>query len=259
VLEPHDDRGVTARLAGTRVREVRWFGRLDSTNSYLLAAAAQGEPGGLVVVADEQTAGRGRLGRRWEARPGAGLLASVLLRPAVEPSTRPLLAGAGALAATSAVRELTGVEALVKWPNDVVVGDRKLGGLLAEVVGDAVVLGFGANVRGEGLSGDLAATATALDREAPGVPVGVADLLVAWITALDGLVTRLEAGDTAGVVRELADRMVTLGRRVRADLGRTSIEGVAEALGARGELVVRTPDGARHEVAAGDVVHLRPA
>lgn len=118
-----------------------------STNADLLEAARAGAAEGLVLVAEEQTAGRGRLGRTWSAPAGAALTFSVLLRPAGVPPTRlgwlPLLTG---VAVAAAVRAETGVPASLKWPNDVLVGERKLAGILAEAHSDAVVVGVGLNV-----------------------------------------------------------------------------------------------------------------
>ena len=118
-----------------------------STNADLLAQAAGGAPEGSVLVAEAQTAGRGRMGRAWLSPPGAGLMFSVLLRPGEVPPARrgwvPLLTG---VAIASAVRDLTGLDARLKWPNDVLVGDRKLAGILAEQSADAIVVGAGINV-----------------------------------------------------------------------------------------------------------------
>src|SRR4051812_5690717 len=105
---------LVARLSGTRFHDVRRFAVVDSTNRYLLADAAR--PAGVVAVADEQTAGRGRHGRTWSARPGAALLVSVRLRPALPPERLHLVTLAGAVAATDAVRDLAGIPAAVKWP-----------------------------------------------------------------------------------------------------------------------------------------------
>jgi len=149
--------------AHTRFGPIRRFGEIDSTNRYLLDEARAGAPEGLVAVADYQSAGRGRLGRRWEAPPGANLLASVLLRPMLEPEELHLCTVAVALAATAACERGAGVVPDLKWPNDLLVRGRKLAGILAEAVpagsgpgrtgpgrtsggGMAVVVGLGLNV-----------------------------------------------------------------------------------------------------------------
>ena len=125
--------------------DVRHFDEIDSTNSYLRGEARRGAPEGTVAVAGHQTAGRGRMDRRWEAPAGASLLLSVLFRPAFDPAELHLCTAAMALAAVEACRRVAGVEAVLKWPNDVLVGEAKLAGILAEAeFGDAAGGGDGA-------------------------------------------------------------------------------------------------------------------
>jgi BirA family transcriptional regulator, biotin operon repressor / biotin---[acetyl-CoA-carboxylase] ligase len=248
---PHLD----AQLVGTRFRDIRRFARIDSTNRYLLAEAAAPTAGreGIVAVADEQTAGRGRHGRTWTAAPGAALLVSVLLRPELPPERRHLVTLAAAIAAVTAVRTVGGFAARVKWPNDIVVDDRKLAGILAEADGaGAVVVGMGMNVGPGSYPAELAAVATACAEQAGG-PVDRSELLVAWLRALDA---QLDALDD--VVASAAMGSATLGRRVRVELAREQFLGTASRLTDEGYLVVRTDDGRERVVTAGDVIHLRP-
>ena len=139
--------------AGTRFTEIRRFATIDSTNRYLLDVARNGAPEGLVARADHQSAGRGRLGRRWEAAPGTNLLASFLLRPPLVLDEYHLCTAAVALAAVTACIGAAGLEPSIKWPNDLLVGERKLAGILAETVSGgaapehpALVVGLGLNV-----------------------------------------------------------------------------------------------------------------
>ena len=157
-------------VAGTRFREVRWFPSLDSTNRYLVDEAAAGAAPGLVVVADEQSAGRGRLGRSWVAPAGASLLVSALLEGGAPAEERHLALVAAALAALDAVEEHCGFRPRLKWPNDLVVGDRKLAGLLAEAATDAIVVGMGLNVEWDSFPRELEETATACNREGRPAP-----------------------------------------------------------------------------------------
>jgi BirA family biotin operon repressor/biotin-[acetyl-CoA-carboxylase] ligase len=228
---------------------VEWFATLDSTNRHALTAARAGAADGLVVVADEQTAGRGRLGRTWESPPGASLLVSVLLRRG-HPHTHALMAAALALA--GAVEEVAGVDARLKWPNDLVVGDRKLAGLLADAEGDAVVVGAGCNVNWDSFPAELAATATACNLET-GHPVDRDELLDAFLDALERTSAR-----GAAVVPEYSARLATIGRRVRVEPIRgDDLVGTAVAVTGDGALVVRDDGGVDHTVVAADVVHLR--
>ena len=262
---------IDRQLGGTRFRDIRWFAGIDSTNRYLLAEAsgaatgpeapaggapdepAGGAPEGVVAVADEQTAGRGRHGRTWTTAPGAALLVSVLLRPQLPPERLHLVTLAAAVAATDAVRGVGGFDAHVKWPNDLVVDDRKLAGILAEADGaGAVVVGMGLNLRPDAFPAELSDTATACDLHASS-PVDRGALLVAWLAAFD---RELDSLDT--VVAAATRRSATIGREVRVQLARSEFVGTAESLTPEGYLVVRTADGEARTVTAGDVIHLRP-
>ncbi len=249
-------RDLALRLGGTRFGPVRWFETLDSTNRYLADEAAAGAAPGLVVVADEQTAGRGRLGRSWVAPPGSSLLASVLLDGGGPVETRHLTLVAAALGAIDAIDALGGFRPRLKWPNDLVVDDRKLAGLLAEAAGGAIVLGMGCNVEWKTFPPELAGHATACNLE--GRPIGREQLLVAWLHAFDGRLRAFEHDGPAALRDAQLDASATIGRRVRVERTRDQLLGEAVALTDLGQLVVRTADGVEHVVSAGDVVHLRP-
>jgi BirA family biotin operon repressor/biotin-[acetyl-CoA-carboxylase] ligase len=243
-------------------------GETGSTNTDLAARALAGEPEGAVLVAERQQAGRGRLERTWTAPARSGLFFSLLLRPGpAVPVERfgwtPLLMGLSAAATLSRVAE---VEVSLKWPNDLLVTvggeERKLGGILTELAGDALVPGIGINV--------------SLRRDELPVPAA-GSLALAGATVLDrGTLLRALLRDFAEVYREwrrtggdpeasgllpaYTARCVTVGRQVRVELpGGRALTGRAVAVDHDGRLVVRTPDGARQPVAAGDVIHVRPA
>jgi BirA family biotin operon repressor/biotin-[acetyl-CoA-carboxylase] ligase len=258
-------------------REVRVVAQTGSSNADLLAAAAAGAAEGTVLVAEAQTAGRGRLGRRWTSPPRAGLTFSVLLRPGGVPAALlgwlPLLAG---VAAAAAVRAVAGVDASLKWPNDVLAGGAKLGGILAERSGGAVVVGIGINVwhgRAD-LPADAYATSlalesgTALDAGAalaaggPGLRerllAGLLDGLSRWYLAWRDQASPGDA-DACGLRAEYARRCATLGREVTVTMpGAAPVHGTAAAVDQTGRLVVRTAAGLV-PVTAGDVVHVRSA
>ncbi|MEU9664900.1 biotin--[acetyl-CoA-carboxylase] ligase [Streptomyces bobili] len=243
--------------------------RTGSTNSDLVALAAAGKADeGAVLVAEEQTSGRGRLDRRWTAPPRSGLFFSVLLRPAEVPVARwgwlPLLTG---VAVATGLSRAAGVDTALKWPNDLLVTvggeERKAGGILAERAGaDGVVVGVGINVtlRAEELpvpqAGSLAlAGAVSTDRD---------PLLRGVLRALEEWYGRWRAagGDPlgSGLQEAYAAGCATLGRTVRAELpGDRSVVGEAVAVDGDGRLVLATEEGVREPVGAGDIVHLRPA
>jgi BirA family biotin operon repressor/biotin-[acetyl-CoA-carboxylase] ligase len=243
-------------------RSITVTGRTGSTNTDLLARAAGGAPEGSVLAAEEQTAGRGRMGRSWQSPPGAALTFSVLLRPAGVPPGRrgwvPLLTG---IAVVTAVRNLTGLDARLKWPNDVLVGDRKLAGILAEQAGDAIVAGVGVNVSSTRAELPVpAATSLTLEGAAG---TGRERLLVAVLGELEHrylVWTRAESpgdADGSGLREEYRRCSATLGRRVRVEFpGGDVAEGTALDVDAAGRLMIRAPGGDL-EVSAGDVVHLR--
>ena len=223
---------------------VEVLARCGSTNAVVAERARAGEPAGLVVVAEQQDAGRGRLDRSWVSPPRAGLTLSVLLRPQLPLERWTWLPLWGGVAVARALREQAGVDAVLKWPNDVHVGGLKIAGLLAEVPAPgAFVLGVGLNVT------------TARDE----LPAGATSLVLAGATTSDrdpllrallrGLGDVVAEGSPDGY-RALC---ATLGRHVRVELpGGAAVEGLAEAVDDTGRLVV----GGR-PYAVGDVVHLR--
>jgi BirA family biotin operon repressor/biotin-[acetyl-CoA-carboxylase] ligase len=224
-----------------------------------------GAPEGIVVVADHQTAGRGRQGRTWEAPPRSSLLLSVLLRP---PATvRDLCTMAVAVAATDAIAQVAGLTTKLKWPNDLVwpgdgsERDRKLAGVLAESDGDAVVVGIGINVDWPAdLPAELRSVAIAANH-VMGEPVDREDLLIALLQHLDLRYTPLKASNDRGPLLDAwRERSATIGTHVRAELGGDRVlHGKAVDITEAGYLVVEADDGQRHELAVGDVIHVRPA
>jgi BirA family transcriptional regulator, biotin operon repressor / biotin---[acetyl-CoA-carboxylase] ligase len=229
--------------------------------------ASSGAPEGATVVAEEQTEGRGRLGRAWVAPPGSSLLVSVVLRPPLAREAVWLTVAAAGAALAEAVDEVApgAAPAGLKWPNDLELGGRKAAGLLAEAhLGQdrpaAVLLGMGVNV-GQGAADfppEVADRATSVSLAA-GAPVDRGQLLAAWAGRFLAGYAELCAGRPGPVLAAYRSRLVTIGRRVRADrLGADPVVGTAVDLTPTGGLVVQTDSGARVEVLAGDVHHLRP-
>jgi BirA family biotin operon repressor/biotin-[acetyl-CoA-carboxylase] ligase len=246
-------------------RNLAYFPAVPSTNDIARRLAQDGAPEGTVVVADHQTAGRGRMGRRWCAPPGAGLLLSLLFRPQLAPHQVQRLTMVCSLAVLDAVAAETGLSLDLKWPNDVVAGGAKVAGLLSEValpagaggrVEYAVVgIGLNANLDPAELPADLIMPATSLSALA-GRRVARLPLLVALLAAVEARYLALRAGRSPH--REWAGRLTTLGRRVAASGAGTAWEGVAEAVDADGALLLRLDDGRTERVVAGDVT-LRPS
>jgi BirA family biotin operon repressor/biotin-[acetyl-CoA-carboxylase] ligase len=263
---PLSARALSAALVreGGLWREIRVVTETGSTNDDLSAAARDGAVDGSVLVAETQTAGRGRLDRVWTSPPRAGLTFSVLLRPGpTVPVTRwswlPLLAG---LAVQRAVSRLAEVEAWLKWPNDLLLGPdrKKVAGLLVQVIGDAAVVGIGLNVsnnpgelpRPDATSLALAdAACTDRDPLLRAILRSLATEYQAW---------RAAAGDpvTSALSRDYLAVCDTIGRPVRAALpGGDTLEGVAAGLDDAGRLVLRTAGDGERVLSAGDITHLR--
>ena len=260
-------------MSGTRFGDIRCFDSIDSTNRYLLEEARKGAADGLVAVADHQTAGRGRLGRRWEAPGGSNLLMSVLLRPPLAADQRQLAGSVVALAAVDAIAAVVGLDMGIKWPNDLLAPDgRKVAGVLAEAdLGGSdrapaaptppIVVGIGINVNwpaddGE-LPDELAGSATSLCQQS-GREVDRSELLESLLANLEPRVADL--GTEPGRSRQAHDfrsRCVTVGTRVRVELADGFLEGIAVEVTPAGHLAVAA-DGETRTVIAGDVVHVRP-
>ena len=255
---PLSERALRAALVrpGSFVREVHVVAETGSTNDDLAEAARRGAPEGVVLVAEAQTRGRGRLDRTWTSPPRAGLLFSVLLRPRLPVPRRtwiPLLAG---LAVQQAVARLGAVDTRLKWPNDLLLGDDlgKAGGILARTAGEAVVVGIGLNVGTR--RSELPAGAVSLTTE--GAECTDRDPLLRAI--LRTLADRYaEWSGDPGRVRPAYEAVCdTIGREVRVQLpDGGALAGTATGLDEAGRLVVRTTDG-DVPVSAGDVTRVRP-
>ncbi len=236
---------VSARV-GPFARRVLWYADVTSTNDVAMGFAERGVQEGCVVVADAQSAGRGRHGRTWVSPPGAGLYVSVVLRP--QPRVIPLLTLAAGVALADGIGDATGLAVQLKWPNDVYVGGRKLAGILAEAgVSSAaepyVVLGFGINVLPAAYPADVAGRATSLEAEL-GRPADRGLVLASCLAALASRYQMLRDGERSAVIADWRTRArPLLGRAVEWDATEGVRRGVAEDVDDRGALLVRTPDG----------------
>ena len=262
---PLDEAALRAALTGGRTlwSAVRVVAETGSTNADALAAARDGAAEGLVIAAEAQAAGRGRLGRGWQSLPGGSLTFSVLLRTAAVPAGArgwvPLLTG---VAVARAVRRATGVQARLKWPNDVLAGAGKLAGILAEQAGDAIVVGVGLNVLGTAAQLPVA-TATSLELLGAG-EADRTELLAEILTEIECWYlpwrdTPAGDADASGLRQEYLRLSATVGARVRVLLpGAPDLVGLAVAVDETGRLLVR-PDGQADPVpvSAGDVIHVR--
>jgi len=238
---PEELAGPLARAAerlGPFGRRQLWYATVSSTSDVAATLAERDAEEGLVVLADAQTAGRGRHRRTWISPPGAGLYTSVVLRP---PSrVVPLLTLAAGVAVAEGIAAATGLQVELKWPNDLHVSGRKLGGILAEGTPAHVVLGVGLNVRSVQLPADLASSATSIETEL-GRAIDRGALLAESLAALAGRYRDLQHGRHRAVVSAWRLRgRASLGRRVEWDVGQTSRAGLVEQVDDDGALLVRS-------------------
>jgi BirA family biotin operon repressor/biotin-[acetyl-CoA-carboxylase] ligase len=253
----------------TRRLRTRWLGRTlwcyretASTNDVALARAAEGAPEGALVIAEAQRRGRGRFHRKWLAPPGAGILASVVLRPTLHPSLVSQLVIAAAVAVAESLNALHDLDAHIKWPNDVYVGTRKIAGILAELSAEAeqvnhVVIGIGLNVNmtTAQLPKPVRDTATSIQIEL-GREVSRLDVLVELLAQLERWYDRWRRDAFAPVKARWAELSSSLGRRVRITSGSETTTGLVADLDDDGALLLRLDTGHIRKVASGDIALL---
>ena len=243
------------RLAGCIIgHSINLYETLESTMDEAKRLAEDGAPEGIVVAVEEQTAGRGRFERSWMSEPGKDLLFSAILRP--EAAQAPYINMAAALTVCRTVGEAAGLDAYIKWPNDVKLAGRKVSGILVEsTVSRAdveyTVLGVGLNVNSNPAAvPEIAATATSMYRES-GRTFNRSDILIKVLGELDRLYALIRAGRS--MKEEWASRLETLGRRVRVHWQDHTDDGTATGVDEMGNLILTKADGTTKTIVAGEV------
>jgi len=250
-------RGLNTRVLG---RRVLYYARVGSTNDVARQLADAGEAEGTLVIADEQSAGRGRLGRAWVAPARSSLLMSLILRPAIPPAHAPRVTMAIALGVCEAIRTTTNLPVHIKWPNDLQIRGKKFAGILlessmAEERLEYVIVGIGVNVnldaaRVEGIPPEATSLAMEFGRALPRVP-----LMQAILRSSDVQYARLRAGDDVRAAYK--NHLVTLGQFVRVHTEQGVLEGRAVDVDDWGALVLQRADGSLVQISVGDVVAVR--
>jgi BirA family biotin operon repressor/biotin-[acetyl-CoA-carboxylase] ligase len=259
--------GARLVLAAARARALsfgqplHYYERLESTQAIARRLAEEGAPEGTLVVAGEQTGGRGRLGNSFFSPPG-GLYLSLILRPSLQPSQAPLVGLALGLAVAESVQSLTGLDPVLKWPNDVLIGRRKVSGVLIDLAttGESIrwaIAGVGLNVNISSFPRELRTTATSLFQEL-GHEVGLDALRAELLRRFHEHYRDLLAHGPPTLLAAWGAVPNLLGQIVRVSAGNEAFEGLAESLDADGALLVRLEDGRRRRVVAAEV-HLLPA
>ncbi|MDH3442552.1 MAG: biotin--[acetyl-CoA-carboxylase] ligase [Deltaproteobacteria bacterium] len=251
------ENGLGAKRLGTRFH---YFSKLGSTNNHARWLAEQGEPEGAVVIAEQQTRGRGRLGRRWFSPAYVNLYCSIILRPTLDPRQAPQITLAAAVALADAIESVSPVAAKIKWPNDILAGGKKLAGVLTEAVSKSnkiefVILGIGVNVNFplESMPPDIRERAASLSHLA-GASIRRETLLRRLIQDLDRCYGILEESGFAAIAPRWQARFELRDRRVRVAMTDGTVTGRAVGIDGEGALMIETPDGERQRILAGDVI-----
>ncbi len=250
---------VKGKLFGKRFLH---FFKTDSTNRVAMELAFAGEEEGTVIVAEEQTAGRGRAGRKWHSEVGSGIYVTVLLRPRLSPVQAPLLTILAGLSLHAAILAQTGLNTELKWPNDILVNGKKLGGILTEMHAEPtqvrfVIVGIGVNVNQEKFPPELSSIATSLRKES-GKLHSRLELLVRLLREFESDYNRFLREGPAYVVDRFSEVSEFAScKRVHVDTGRETYVGTTAGLTADGLLRVKKEDGQVITVIAGDVKEVR--
>jgi BirA family biotin operon repressor/biotin-[acetyl-CoA-carboxylase] ligase len=243
-------------------KRIYHFFKTDSTNRVALELGHAGEPEGAVVIAEEQTAGRGRAQRTWHSERGTGIYVTLLLRPKLAPVQAPLLTMMAGLSAHAAVEAITGLTVDLKWPNDLLIRGKKVGGILTEMHAEPsqvrfVIVGIGINVNQEKFPPELATLATSVRAEM-GRSQSRLDLLVRLLREFENDYNRFLQDGVASVVERFSVvSTYASGKRVRVSNGTDSFAGTTAGLGPEGLLQVKRDDGGLTTVIAGDVTEIR--
>ena len=239
-------------------RPIHYFEQITSTNQYAKRLGEEGCGEGVLVIADEQTQGKGRVGRSWSTPPGTAVAMSLLLRPQIAPERISMVTLVMGMAVAQACRSCFKVDAGIKWPNDVVIGGRKLCGILTEMSAEMnavhyIVIGVGINVNVSSFPEDIAQTATSLSLEL-GRQVNRAGLIAEVMRYFEAYYEEfLRAQDLSGLMNQYNAMLVNRDRPVRVLQPSDSFEGIAEGINEKGELLVRREDGTVETVYAGEV------
>lgn len=260
VEEIRDSISSRSRIIG---REIIFFDIINSTNTCAMELAEKGCPDGTVIIADAQTGGKGRLGRKWLSPRGKNLYMSIILRPVILPRDAAILTLMPAVACASAIKRLSSVPASIKWPNDIMASDRKLGGILTEIKADMdrifhAVIGIGININLEAgdMSDEIKACATSIKNES-GDTQSRTLIAIEIIKELDRWYSMLLNSGKKPIIDEWLKLSSTIGRAVKVTVGNNVFTGIAESIDDEGMLILKLPGNTLKKISAGDVTILR--
>lgn len=241
-------------------KEIIFHESIDSTNKLAMELAEKGIPHGAVIIADRQIKGKGRLGRIWFSPPKGNIYMSVIVRPEMEPKDATLLTIMSAIACAGAIRSSTGLEAKIKWPNDLMVSGKKIGGILTEMKSDqdriifAVIgIGVNVNVRLDAFPPEVHAVATSVIEELGGQKPSRTLIAAEILKELDHWFKTLMNGGKMQLISEWRRLSLTLGRKVQVVSGKDSFSGIAEDIDNEGMLILKLSSGVLKRISSGDV------
>ena len=259
ILAPEVKWNLNTKVIG---REIHYYESVGSTNNIAYELAQEGSPEGVIVVANEQTKGKGRLGRKWLSPPEGGIYLSCILRPNILPNEVPKITLVAAVSIVKAIRKFSGIEALIKWPNDILVSDRKAGGILTELKGELdkvnfAILGIGINVNTP--KNGLPQGATSLKEETKSsTDFSKVELARIFLQMLEKEYIKFKKEGFQGIKEELKSYSCTLGRYVNVTTsGKKKFQGKAIDINESGALVVKSDKGIEKTFLSGDVTLIR--
>lgn len=253
---------IKARIEGNIGREISFYEKTGSTNT-LAMQLAEGMSEGAVIISDSQEKGRGRLGRSWVSPPGVNIYMSIMLRPRIGPGDATLLTIMTAVACTKALRRATGLHISIKWPNDLIVYDRKLGGILTElkiarrrIVCAVIGIGINVNIDTKDFPREIRKIATSIKNES-GKAFAREVLVAEILNEMNGWYAVLNALQRQALISEWQRLTSTLGKRVMVIAGEDTYTGLAETIDNEGMLILRLASGERKRISSGDLTVMR--
>lgn len=254
---------IKAKIKGNIGREIFFYKTVGSTNTIAAGLAEKGAAEGLVVLADSQKKGKGRLGRSWVSPPGVNIYMSIIMRPAIDPKDVTLLTITAAVGCTIALRRTTGINVTIKWPNDLIISGKKLGGILTEMKTDSegkisAIIGIGINVNVDinMFPLDVRKIATSVKNET-GIPYPRTEIIAEILNEIDKWYRILKGRGKKLLLSEWQRLTSTLGREVKVTVDKETFTGLAESLDDKGMLILRLPSGELKRISAGDLTILR--
>jgi BirA family biotin operon repressor/biotin-[acetyl-CoA-carboxylase] ligase len=252
-----------AGIKGTIGRRVLFYEKVGSTNTVAAELAQEGAREGTVVLADSQEKGRGRIGRCWVSPPNVNIYMSIILRPEIKPREGQLITIMAAIGCALALRRVTGLNVTIRWPNDLMVSDKKIGGILTEtktysrrILFAVVGIGINVNIEVDAFPDDIKKTATSVKNET-GMPYSRKTIIIEVLNEIDHWYRTLKEMGKGILLSEWRKLASDYGREVKVTDGRVTLRGLVESIDDEGRLVLRLQSGELKRIRAGDVTILR--